>query len=138
MKSPRIALLFLLLALLSAPAAYPRAPASAPSLSVEQAYAQERSRVIVEVTGKVDKVLRDDLKGSRHQRFIVELPSRHTVLIAHNIDLAPRVPVKAGDSVTIHGQYEWNNKGGVIHWTHHDPRGKRPGGWIRHEDKLYR
>lgn len=124
--------------LLAAPAAHARAPAAAPSLSVEQAYAQQRSDVIVEVTGKVDRVLRDDLKGRRHQRFIVALPSGHTVLIAHNIELAARVPLRVGDTVTIHGEYEWSDKGGVIHWTHHDPRGVRPGGWIRHDKKLYR
>jgi hypothetical protein len=76
-------------------------------------------------------LLPDDNEGSRHQRFIVELDGGHTVLIAHNIDLAPRVaPLEPGDPVQFSGEYAWNAKGGVVHWTHLDPRGTHPGGWI--------
>ena len=46
---------------------------------------------MVEATGVVEKVLPDDTEGSPHQKFIVRLPTGHTVLIAHNIELAPRV-----------------------------------------------
>jgi hypothetical protein len=60
------------------------------------------------------------------------------VLIAHNIDLAKRVPISPGDSVTVHGEYEYNEKGGVIHWTHHDPEDRHSGGWIRFHDREYR
>ncbi len=83
------------------------------------------------------RVLSDDREASRHERFIVRVDGGVTVLVAHNIDLAPRVPVAAGDSVVLSGEYEWNPKGGVVHWTHHDPDGRHPGGWIRHEGRLY-
>jgi hypothetical protein len=106
--------------------------------SVERLFAEQRSNVFVRLEGRVDRVLTDDLDGSRHQRFIVRLPSGHTVLISHNIDLAKRVPLDRGDSVELRGEYDWNDRGGVVHWTHHDPQGKKSGGWIRHAGTEYR
>lgn len=87
--------------------------------------------------GTVVRLLRDDSQGSRHQRFIIELPGRLTLLVAHNIDLAERVPLGKGDTVTVRGQYEPNDRGGVIHWTHHDPQGG-PGGWVEYRGRRYR
>ena len=106
--------------------------------SVERLYADERSNVFVELEGTVSRVLADDLQGSRHQRFIVKLASGHTVLVSHNIDLAERVPLNRGERVEVRGEYEWNDRGGVVHWTHHDPQGRKSGGWIRHRGEEYR
>lgn len=97
------------------------------------------SNVQVEGDGSVKAILRDDLKGSRHQKFILTLPTGITVLISHNIDLAPRIDtIKIGDQVAFYGEYEWNEKGGVIHWTHHDPKNKHIGGWLKHNGRIYR
>lgn len=88
--------------------------------------------------GIVTRVLPDDNEGSRHQRFILRLDSGRTLLVAHNIDLAARIDaLDVGDSVAFHGEYEPNDRGGVIHWTHHDPRGVHPGGWLEHEGRRY-
>ncbi len=88
--------------------------------------------------GVVSRVLADDNEGSRHQRFILRLASGQTVLIAHNIDLAPRIPgLKSGDSVRFYGEFEWNDRGGVIHWTHHDPQNRHPHGWLEHQGQRY-
>lgn len=92
---------------------------------------------VVEVTAKVYKILTDDNVGNRHQRFLVNIQGV-SVLIAHNIDLAPRVPVRESDEVIIKGEYEWNDKGGVIHWTHHDPKKWHEDGWIEHKGKKYK
>jgi hypothetical protein len=105
---------------------------------VRRAYAEERSDLWVTVSGRVLRTLADDDEGSRHQRFIVELSPDITLLVAHNIDLADRVPLTKGDGVTVSGEYEWNRQGGVIHWTHHDPQGRRDGGWIEHRGVTYR
>lgn len=105
---------------------------------IEQAFRQREHNVAVQSAGVVAKVLADDNDGSRHQRFILKLDNEMTVLVAHNIDLAPRLEgLKAGDEVEFNGIYEWNAKGGVIHWTHHDPRGRHAAGWLRHHDRLY-
>ncbi|MGE0143017.1 MAG: DUF3465 domain-containing protein [Planctomycetota bacterium] len=106
---------------------------------VLDAFRRGRSDVQVTVEGRVARTLRDDEEGSRHQRFIFQLDgSDHTVLVAHNIDLAPRVPLKEGDRVSIAGEYEYNEEGGVLHWTHHDPARRHPDGWIRHDGKTYK
>jgi hypothetical protein len=114
------------------------APGTATTGQVAEAFQARQSGVPVEAAGRVERLLSDDREGSRHQRFIVRIDGSQTVLVAHNIDLAPRVPLTVGDSVALRGEYEWNAQGGVIHWTHRDPDGRRPGGWIRHGDRLYR
>jgi hypothetical protein len=106
--------------------------------AVQAAFNARRSGVQVQGEGVVSKVLADDNDGSRHQRFILELPSGQTLLVAHNIDLAPRIPdLISGDIVIFNGVYEWNAKGGVVHWTHHDPAGRHQAGWLRHACQTY-
>ena len=106
---------------------------------IGRAFASGASNIQVEGEGTVSRVLPDDLNGSRHQRFIVELASGQTVLIAHNIDIASRIDgLEAGDRVRFSGEYVWNAKGGVVHWTHHDPQGKHVAGWVLHNGKTYK
>lgn len=105
---------------------------------IAQLYRQRRSDEIVTAAGSVGKVLADDLKGSRHQRFLLDIGQDKWLLVAHNIDLAQKVPLQQGDAVTVHGEYEWNEKGGVLHWTHHDPRGYHEDGYIEHNGKRYK
>ena len=103
-----------------------------------RAFADEESRLQVEGTGTVIKLLDDDNEGSRHQRFIVRLESGQTILVAHNIDLASRIDsLKVCDEVGFFGEYDWSPKGGTLHWTHHDPQGRHVAGWLKHEGHLY-
>ena len=105
---------------------------------IEKAFKNRQSDLQVRASGIVTKVLPDDTKGSKHQRFILKLSNGQTILIAHNIDLAPRIPsLRNGDKVEFYGEYEWNDKGGVVHWTHHDPGGKHIGGWLKSKGKVY-
>lgn len=107
--------------------------------SISNAFEKRTSNLQVESSGVVTAILKDDKIGARHQKFILRLPSGLTVLIAHNIDLAPRIDnLKKGDVVDFSGEYEWNDKGGVVHWTHHDPAKKHVGGWLRHNGRMYR
>lgn len=106
--------------------------------ALARAFEQRTSNIQVEGQGVVLRVLPDDNDGSRHQRFIVALGSGQTLLISHNIDLAPRVVgLRKGDVVSFSGEYEWSAKGGVIHWTHRDPGRRHPAGWIKHNNELY-
>ena len=106
--------------------------------AVASAFRNQTSGIQVTGEGAVTKILADDDDGSRHQRFILRLASGHTLLVAHNIDLAPRVnSLEPGDSVAFNGVYEWNSKGGLIHWTHHDPSGQHQPGWLKHDGETY-
>lgn len=108
------------------------------SNAIQAAFNEQKSGIQVQGEGVVLKLLADDNDGKRHQRFILTLPSGQTLLIAHNIDLAPRIAtLKAGDLVAFNGVYEWNAKGGVIHWTHHDPARRHQAGWLKHSGQTY-
>lgn len=106
--------------------------------SLLAAIRDRRSGTQVSGEGMVTKLLADDNDGSRHQRFILTLASGQSLLVAHNIDLAPRLPrLKTGDAVAFNGVYEWNSKGGLIHWTHRDPGGRHEAGWLKHSGRTY-
>ena len=106
--------------------------------AITDAYQNQLSDIQVSGSGKVSRILSDDNKGGRHQRFILRLSSGQTLLVAHNIDLAPKIStLQKGDVVQFFGEYEWNSRGGVIHWTHHDPGGQHVGGWLKHNGRKY-
>lgn len=108
------------------------------AVTAKDAYRNQQSDVQVSGSGIVIRILKDDTQGSRHQKFILKLSSEQTIIIAHNIDLAPRInSIATGDLVRFYGEYEWGKKGGVVHWTHHDPRGRHVGGWLKHHGKTY-
>jgi len=109
-----------------------------PDSDIKAAFDNNTSNLQVLVRGIVTKHLSDDVSGDKHQRFIVRLDNGQTLLVAHNIDLATRVPASsAGKVVYVYGEYEWNAEGGVVHWTHHDPGGTHTDGWIQFEGVRY-
>ncbi len=88
--------------------------------------------------GVVTRLLSDDNDGNRHQRFILRTADGRSLLIAHNIDLAPRISaLRDGDTVEFYGVFETNDRGGVVHWTHHDPAGRHVDGWLKHNGRLF-
>ncbi len=126
---------FLLILLISARFVQLQIPVS--NNNLDDLVTSQAQNAPIEFTAQVIKLLADDNIGSRHQKFIVK-SNLHTILIAHNIDLAPRVPVTLGDVLSIKGAYEWNDRGGVVHWTHHDPQNKQVGGWIELNGKKFK
>jgi hypothetical protein len=98
---------------------------------------KDESGTWIEGCGIVRRLLADDNEDGPHQRFVLDLRNGQTVLIAHNIDLAERVPLGLGDRVCFRGMFEWNEQGGLLHWTHRDPMGDIPGGFIRYRQKSY-
>jgi len=106
--------------------------------ALARAFDTHSSDLEAEGQGTVVRVLADDDEGARHQRFILRLDSGQTLLVAHNIDIAPRIEgLAAGDVVAFRGVYEWNAEGGTVHWTHRDPGGTHAAGWLRRDGRVY-
>lgn len=105
---------------------------------IAELYASELSDVQVRGSGRVIRLLSDDVEGDRHQRFILELSNELTLLVAHNIDDFPRLDgLMVGDEVAFYGEYEWGEQGGTIHWTHRDNHGDHVDGWLEWKGKRY-
>src|SRR6266849_3163430 len=98
-----------------------------------------QSNVDVTADGTVVRLLADRTSSTGiHEQFILKLSSGDiTVEVEHNISIAPRVPVAIGDHLIVHGEYVWNAQGGLIHFTHHDPRGKYERGFIQDNGVTY-
>jgi hypothetical protein len=120
----------------SSPTALPADPSTI-NAALSAAAQAHASGVEVQAAGRVIRLLPEDTKGARHQRFLVHVTDSLTILVAHNRDLAPRVPVQPGDSVALRGEYSWNERGGMIHWTHHDPEQRHEPGWIDYHGHRY-
>ena len=99
---------------------------------IRKLFNNKQSDVQVQGSGTVTQILSDDNTGVRHQRFLLKLDSGQTLLIAHNIDLAPRLEgVSPGTKVAFYGEYYYNDQGGGIHWTHQDPKGNHVQGYLK-------
>jgi hypothetical protein len=115
------------------------APATALSPSgAREAFEQRARGRMLLVEGRVTRILSDDRDGSPHQRFIIVTNDGQSLLVAHNLDLAPRLDgLEPGHQVSVYGEYEWNEQGGVMHWTHDDPRGAHAAGYIDWQGRRY-
>lgn len=104
-----------------------------------EAFRNHQSDIQLSGVGKIKAILPIDNNGIRHQKFLVELEIGQVILIAHNIDVSSRIEkLRQGEEIEFYGEYIWNEKGGVIHWTHHDPKGRHPDGWIKYQGRVYR
>ena len=86
-------------------------------------------------SGTVKRVL-DDREG--HQRFILKMEDGRNILVTHNIKVGFRLNgLKAGDRVTYYGEFIRDSRGGIVHWTHHDPKRWRDDGWLFWNGRKY-
>ncbi|MDQ2912024.1 MAG: DUF3465 domain-containing protein [Chloroflexota bacterium] len=106
---------------------------------MERAFAEHRSGIGVTAEASVTQLLTDDTGPSgTHQRFVIRLAgATQTVLVTNNVDIGKRVPLAIGDDVIVHGEYVWNDQGGLIHFTHHDPDRTHEDGWIEWKGARY-
>jgi hypothetical protein len=104
------------------------------------AYAGTRSQVEVVADGTVTRLL--GLQAGRvspHEGFLLQLASGCSLVVRveANTDFTGPIPLARGEHVLVKGEYEYYPLGGVIHWTHRDPRGRHEGGYIESGGKLY-
>ena len=113
--------------------------AASGNAAIQSDFAEHRSSVEVTANGQVTRLLTDEHgPEGTHQRFIVQLGGMtQTVLIDNNVEIGRRAAVAVGDAVTVHGEYVWNEQGGLIHFTHHDPAHTHEGGWIEVDGVRY-
>jgi len=110
--------------------------------AVYDAWANGRSHVEVTATGSVARIL-----GTRrgpsgvHEGFLLHLRGSAgrglTVRVEDNVDLTGPIPLTEGDDVEVRGEYVYDARGGLIHDTHLDPRGRHDGGYVRVDGKVY-
>jgi hypothetical protein len=142
MTGDRRAVAILGTALLAACAPGASGSSGDPNGAVYDAWRFERSHVEVTADGSVARLL-----GTRrgpsgvHEGFLLHLRGAAgrglTVRVEDNVDLTGPIPLAAGDDVEVRGEYIFDSRGGLIHETHLDPRGRRPGGYVRAGGKIY-
>lgn len=110
----------------------------APTGLVERLPATATASDSVITTAFDNRISHVQVSGSGEVVRLLALDNGHTLVVAHNIDLAPRLDaLRVGDRIEFNGEYEWNPRGGVLHWTHRDPQGKHAPGWLKHHGKTF-
>lgn len=73
-----------------------------------------------------------------HEAFGVRSDDGRSLEIVDNVKLAPRVPVVPGDHISVVGELVPDaERGPLVHWTHHDPAGVHPSGYIELNGRRY-
>lgn len=118
-----------------------QAPGADGNGAVYAAWSEHRSHLEVTAAGSVSRVLgiRAGRSGS-HEGFLLHLSGAGrglTVRVEDNVDLTGPVPLAPGEAVSVRGEYLYDPRGGLIHWTHRDPRGRHADGYVEAGGKRY-
>lgn len=108
--------------------------------AVCSAYDAGRSHAEVVADGTIDRVLGVQAgRVSPHEGFLLRLGSGCDLIVRVevNTDFTGEFPLHTGEHVLVKGEYEYYSRGGVIHWTHRDPRGRHENGYIQAGGTLY-
>lgn len=104
------------------------------------AFRDARSHVEVVADGRVTAVLGvAQGRVSPHEGFLMHVGSGCDVVVRveANTDFTGEFSLARGEPVVVKGEYEYYPRGGVIHWTHRDPRGRHEGGYIEIGGRRY-
>ncbi|MHB8177640.1 MAG: hypothetical protein ACYDA5_00915 [Vulcanimicrobiaceae bacterium] len=96
----------------------------------------------VQTSGVVSTVLGTRVtRSGPHLGFIIATPGgkhaqrRLHVRVETNVGITGPIPLTRGDHVRIVGELACDDH--VLHWTHHDPEGRDPGGYVLVDGRIY-
>jgi hypothetical protein len=73
-----------------------------------------------------------------HEQFDVRADDGSTFRVIDNVSLAPRVPARPGDRVTVQGELVHDRgKPPIVHWTHRDPGRRHIDGFVELGGRIY-
>ena len=75
-----------------------------------------------------------DSRSGEHEGFLIAVNGQ-TLRVEDNVNITGPIPLRAGDRVSLLGQFECDDN--VIHWTHRDPRGRHLSGYIEVNGQRY-
>ena len=110
--------------------------------AIYDAWRSGQSHLEVTASGSVARVLglRNGPSGE-HEGFLLHLRGAEghglTVRVEDNTDITGPMDVHAGDDAVVRGEYIYDPRGGIIHYTHHDPRGHHVSGYVRVNGRTY-
>ncbi|MDQ2858547.1 MAG: DUF3465 domain-containing protein [Candidatus Eremiobacteraeota bacterium] len=109
---------------------------------VYDAWRAQRSRVEVTASGSIVRLLGNRVgRSGEHAGFLLHLrgAAGHglTVRVEDNVDLTGRLELTEGADAEVRGEYIYTARGGVIHYTHRDPRGHHAAGYVRTGGRFY-
>jgi hypothetical protein len=133
----RVAAIAMLAALSACGAGHTQAPDDA---AVCALYAQRADKAEALASGSVAAILGTRRGPSgEHEGFLLRLDSgcALTLRVETNVDLTGPVPLTRGQHVLVKGEYIYDPRGGLLHWTHRDPRGRHVGGYVEAGGRLY-
>ena len=106
--------------------------------SVERAFHEQQSNLMVEVTGTVVRILETNANRERYQEFVIRIENGQSVRVVNDMRYTDHIPLSINDNVTVRGDYLWSEGGGTIRYAHQDRSAQRRHGWIDHEGKRYK
>lgn len=127
---------------LAAGCASPGTSASADNAAIYDAWRSNRSHLEVTAEGSVARRLGTRVgRSGTHEGFLLHLTGAAgrglTVRVEDNVDITGPIPLTEGAEVEVRGEYIFDRRGGIIHYTHRDPRGRHSAGYVRVNDKFY-
>ena len=110
--------------------------------AVYDAWRAGRSHIEVVANGSVARMLGTRRgRSGNHEGFLLHLSGSAgrglTVRVEDNVDLTGPIPLSEGQDVVVRGEYIFDQRGGIVHYTHRDPRGRHISGYVLVDGKFY-